>query len=326
MDNLYGGFLYACLTVAIPPTVPNTISELVDSNLWGITTSYSYNSKYYSYHSLLKEVAIPDIISSWTHEHEYSKLLAKLNKRIVLFKTVYIDDRVAISKNISKFLPLSNRNNESISTKDSFAIIDPESGLIPILECIKILEKRYIVTSNDETHLEYIELTMGQNNFLSLYIKKGFQQLAESGISEYWKKIRQLRVNFRTTYLLGKEYGVKYLAKFMSNARDPIIFSEAETVSLRVMKYVIIFCNTVAISLGGLFLILELWRSGDLLVIVKNLYIRILFILNRCKKVVKNCFIQSCKCKSANVKVEQIRIGNDAEIVTLVSKMNGGRK
>jgi hypothetical protein len=305
MANLYQGSILSYLTVAIPSQVPNTLSELVDSNLWSLTVSFFRKkegnwSTDYSYHSSLQETAIPSIISSWSDEHRYSKILAKFNKKLFFFPTTYISNNAHIAKNISNFLPILNKFNDSISTETTFAIFDKKFDLNAILESINILQKRFVIRSKEETHLNNMLLVEGRNNFLSHYINNGFRQFSQSGIDSLWKKIVVSKKYLYIMSKIGEKYRLKYFAKVLANAKDPIVFSESDPVSLKAIKYVIILCVTLSSVLGGVAFVVELIKAGQLLVTPKKIYTTLCrglaFIMRQWKSILKFTFNTCKKC------------------------------
>jgi hypothetical protein len=292
MENVYQGSIFSCLTIAIPSRVPGTLQELADSSLFSVTTSYhleSRGSNQFLAYSTLKTAAIPTAISSWAAEHQFSKLLTKLNQSIVFIsiQTTFID-RVNFTRDISAFRPLSNEKNDSMLTESSFAIFDLEDDLGEILDCIKILGKRYVVKSRDDTRLESGILSIGRNNFLSTHFHQGLRHLVQSGIKGWWNEIIDFRTRLGIISKPGKEYRVKYFAKNIQKYRDPVTFHESQPVSLNVMKYIIVLCFVVTVVLGGIVLIVELHREAEISVILKKMYLHLLFGLNCCKKLVKN--------------------------------------
>lgn len=80
MNNLYGGEIFASLTVTPPPNVPRTIHELAESKLQIFTGSWH---AFPNARSNLHDSIIPQLNPAFKNNTKFLNLLSKLSKKIV---------------------------------------------------------------------------------------------------------------------------------------------------------------------------------------------------------------------------------------------------
>jgi hypothetical protein len=282
--NVYGGSIFSCLTADIPLSVPKTLGELLHSDL-SIVTTRSVTFDYTQFYSMLKEFIIPASIFWLGSESPHSKLLLKLQEKSVFIPGHHFMDYIKLIKNINASQPLSYLNN-SVPTQNTFALVDDVTHFNFILEPVKILGQRYIVDNRDDSSITAIKCVLSVKNFLSSTIHQDITQLAEAGISTKWESLKE------TNYLLNimrnttndKTTIPEYLAKLLFKPRDPIVFSENQPVSMKVMKFIMILCTILLVGAGGLALLLEITISGQMWIFLKKLNFSIILLFYKCRR------------------------------------------
>jgi hypothetical protein len=276
MGNLYSGSIFSSLTADISPIVPKTLVELLHSELSIVTTRIA-TSNYTHFLSLLKESVIPSTIFGLSQNSSFSKLLLKLEEKSVFIRSYYVMDSVKIIKNINASEPLSYLNN-SVSTQNTFALIDLETNLNRILVPVKILAQRHIVENRDDLAITSITCGFSGKNFLSRKIFRGILELTEAGISTKWRSLTTTETILRYMFKIDNITYPSSFAKLMFKPRDPIVFSENQPISMKIMQYFLAVCLLLPLAAGGLVLLLEFTISGQMLIFLKKLYFSIILL------------------------------------------------
>ncbi len=73
-------------------------------------------------------------------------------------------------------------------------------------------------------------------------------------------------------------------AKLMFKPRDPIVFSEDQPISMKIMNYIIVLCTILLVGAGGLAFLLELIISGLMWIFLKKLYFSIILLFYKCRR------------------------------------------
>ncbi|OXA44758.1 hypothetical protein Fcan01_20729 [Folsomia candida] len=287
MTNLYQGSIFSFLTVSVPPIVPETLRALAESGYLIVTTShYSYTLNYstLSYHSLLKDGIIPEIMSKLGNNSNLRHVISQLDSNLVFIHPL----KFGLSNwadAISSSTPISGEGKKTvrIPRKESFAILDVKTRLVIFSEYLKVTGKRYVVENREETPFHSIVFATCMKNFLYPLIHKSFNYLIDSGIQARWDDVFDMHNRLMVMRQLGNATYKKIFAKFMANKGTEMhTFPEARPVSLKVIKYVYTICGVLGISSLVAFLFEEkIWISNffaSICKVVRNLKDKIISI------------------------------------------------
>jgi hypothetical protein len=123
-----------------------------------------------------------------------------------------------------------------------------------------------------------------RKNFLSATIYRGIHQLTQAGISAKWESLWETNDLLR---LMSKKDNKTYsssFAKLLFKPRDPIVFSENQPISMKIMNYIMVLCIILVVGAGGLALILEFVISGLMWIFLKKLYLSMIFLFYKCRR------------------------------------------
>jgi hypothetical protein len=210
-------------------------------------------------------------------------LLLKLQEKSVFIQTSSVENYLEIIKNINASQPLSYLNN-SVSTQNTFALMDRENNLNFIVVPVKILGKRYIVRNRDALSITSIACVFSRKNFLSPRIHVGFHQLAQAGISTKWESLNDMKVLESYMRKIDNKTYPSSFAKLMFKPRDPIVFSEDQPITMKIMNYILVLCTIFLVGAGGLAFLLELIISGLMWIFLKKLYFSIILLFYKCRR------------------------------------------
>jgi hypothetical protein len=88
-------------------------------------------------------------------------------------------------------------------------------------------------------------------------------------------------------------------AKLMFKPRDPIVFSENQPISMKIMKYFLAVCLLLPLAAGVLALLLEFTLSGLMWTFLKKLYLSIILLFYKCRrnlcKLIQRTYFILCK-------------------------------
>jgi hypothetical protein len=243
---------------------------------------------------MLKEFVIPISISELGSKSPHAKLLLKLQEKSVFIRGFNYDGHNYIIKNINASQPLSYLNN-SIPTQKTFALIDEELRLNNILVPVKIFGQRYIVENRDDLSITTISYVNSHENFVSPRIDRGFYQLTEAGISTKWESLSAMNeLLFLMSSIDNQTYPSSF-AKLMFKPRDPIVFSENQPISMKIMNYIMIFCTILLVGAGGLAFFLEFVVSGLMWIFLVKLYFSIILLFYKCRRNLSKLYLVLCK-------------------------------
>ncbi|OXA45376.1 hypothetical protein Fcan01_20177 [Folsomia candida] len=166
MDNLYTGSIFSYLSAIQPPVVPNTIAELVDSNIPIITMSGLRSNT-----SILKTFIIPAQVESLKTENKSFELFLKLNAKLV-----FVDAYSSFVQFIQNILNLDvlTHFKASVDTSKTYALMDTTNQFKVFTDLLMANGSRLIINSKDDSPFVSVLL---QKTFCAIRVNKcGFQR------------------------------------------------------------------------------------------------------------------------------------------------------
>ncbi|OXA64265.1 hypothetical protein Fcan01_00209 [Folsomia candida] len=244
MGNLYQGSIFSYLTVKIPPIVPETVEELLESGITILTSSYSAFSLERSI-SLLRDVIIPVLTSHLGGNERWAKLLDRLAGKIEFMN--YDIKYAPIPDAYSNFTAFLTRNKSK--ELNTFALMDRKNGLLITTKVLKIMGKQLIVENREETFFNSVGISYIAINYVSGFVIGGYNCLVQSGISSRWEKLQKLRETLYQVRKLGNVTYNRFFLKEMGGGRNPVEFHENQSVSLAAIGYFVMICG-VLVGIG----------------------------------------------------------------------------
>lgn len=189
MANLYKGSIFSFLTVPVLPNVPETIEQLLSSNIPILTTtssgsylvSLNRSTPTIKDDSTLRSIIIPQLKAVMAANSSYSKSIASLDQRLT-YVNHFENSIKEIVLNISSSKPIQNK----FKTSTTFALMNDANDLKHFTEPIKFLGKRFVIDSSDDTGFQTITVMYGTRNFIFPRFYLVYRRLVESGLVEIW--------------------------------------------------------------------------------------------------------------------------------------------
>ncbi|OXA39044.1 Glutamate receptor ionotropic, NMDA 2D [Folsomia candida] len=190
MENLYTGEIFSYLSAIKPPHVPETLSQLVDSDIPIITTS-SYLG-YGSSGSILTSNTIPQYIKFYQDRNKSVELLVKLKRRLTFVHAVgsipnvveFLSSTLA-SKSLAHF-------NTSIDPRQTYAIMDDHHIFEPTSTLLRINGSRSVLNGKDATPFVSLWCDLRFRNWLSPLLDRKLGQLEVSGMAGRWDELQRV--------------------------------------------------------------------------------------------------------------------------------------
>lgn len=240
MDNLYTGSIFSYLSAIKPPIVPETLTELVESNIPIVSTSSLTSQE-----SILKKVIIPNYVDNLKIANKSIELLQKLVSKIV-FVNAY-SAYVKFFKNILT-LDLLTYFNTSIDTSRTYAIIDADAEFSIFTDLLKANGRRLVINGQGDMPFVYVSTSFGLRNCFHQLFSRKLSQLAASGIEARWPKVRQIG---NSVHVLRGVWGDDYkthLSKYMSGSkRSNKSLSKEGPITLKTVETIFVLCSILQI-------------------------------------------------------------------------------
>ncbi|OXA54433.1 hypothetical protein Fcan01_10518 [Folsomia candida] len=249
MFNLYQGSIFSYLSVTVPPRVPRTMGELLDSEFKVVTRSslelWNAENKTVTDWSLLLQEVLTFKEVLWRNEsiEKYDRL----EKRIKFCRVNEID-----SLTLARSLSFSVQEYAGFR-QEPIVLMDVDFAISDLAVLLEALGGRYVIKGRDTTPFDQIAMSVGQRNFLAPYISETIDNLEEFGISGRWEEQRLLQHKLKAMVKLGGANYSGLLRKEMADGSEPFVFHEAAPVSLKVMKFVFFLCSGFVLLAGGVF-------------------------------------------------------------------------
>lgn len=255
LNNLYGGEVFASLTVTSLPNVPRSLEQLAVSNL-PIFTTTSFSRRGVQNSSLTWRI-IPELAAGYAGNSKLLRFLEKIKSKLIFVnwrRDLIIDNRDLYP------IPLLPHG---CSTNQTFAILDEPVNLYVVLGTGSLLGKRFVIPAQEPWSPFFtINTANGNKNYFSPQLYATLSQLLESGIKTRWEKVDDFVTLSNKARIVWEEKHSQFLTKYMV-APTKSAFIEFEPVSLTVVKY--IFVITFLILLLGLVLFaMEVFRRPEL--------------------------------------------------------------
>ncbi len=91
-------------------------------------------------------------------------------------------------------------------------------------------------------------------------------------------------------------------AKLMFKPRDPVVFSENQPISMKIMIYIMALCTIFPLVAGGLALLLEFTIAGLMWIFLKKMYWSMILLFYKCRrnlsKLIQRAYFILCKPSS----------------------------
>lgn len=250
MFNLYQGSILSHLAVPMPPRVPQSMDELLISNLPVLTRSTLFSRS-------------TTTSSSWIVEsHLIREVTASFSAKFgaLLDRVLFIDRDDITTLNISRVISNSedirtrHSNNSVLRTAHRFAVMDTKEVISVLGELIGIFGQKFITVGREETPFRTIIVDHLSPNFVSEFMSISFNSLIEAGISARWESLSELRHVASFMWEHGGETSAKFVRNKMANAKTSVVFYEAVPVSMKVVKFVFYLCAGIMGVSGIVFL------------------------------------------------------------------------
>lgn len=299
MDNLYTGSIFSYLSAIQPPVVPNTIAELVDSNIPIITMSGLRSNT-----SILKTFIIPAQVESLKTENKSFELFLKLNAKLV-----FVDAYSSFVQFIQNILNLDvlTHFKASVDTSKTYALMDTTNQFKVFTDLLMANGSRLIINSKDDSPFVSVLVNFGYGNCFHALFSKKLHQLSASGIESRWPKLEQIGA---AVHAMSRLYGFSYkrhFVQYVSTSADfnaPI--SEEESIKLKTVQSIFILCSILHVF-SFISLVIEC-RVG-LISFLKRIIIQVtystkylltayphLMCVQRAIKIIANLFCQILTC------------------------------
>ncbi len=119
---------------------------------------------------------------------KFHKLMTALDSNIVFFSQTDFEF-FELANNISKSVPLIYGNN-SLDTRQTFAVLDRESDLTLLTDLVTILGKKHVIHNRGQTFLQTPTLWTEQRNYLHPLFFNTMMQIEESGLYQKWSELQ----------------------------------------------------------------------------------------------------------------------------------------
>ncbi|OXA39641.1 hypothetical protein Fcan01_25428 [Folsomia candida] len=259
LGSLYKGDMVSVLTSRTTRQVPDTLKDLVTSNITILTTDHYDNLNgpppisRCSLHDLVIPQLMNAINSKYTLYHVLTRL--RLGSKCVKIFNVY-----EISKNISNYGLLRTNSEKEFIIPDQFAVIDPTNMLTSIQTTI-LLFPTYLPITNLEIPF-YTELKpwIVSANFFGPRFISGLASLVESGIHGWWSNNANevsLLIDIEAVKgvgNVGEEFAKVSFAKEMRTKHGIMTAVAISFDKLRIPFVICLFC----LGIGVVFLCKEL--------------------------------------------------------------------
>jgi hypothetical protein len=177
-------------------------------------------------------------------------------------------NKFEIGLNITQGIPLKSLNFSTTDIKFPVILLDPSSDIDLVVEGIQLFSKSVAVVRNYEM-LPFINRMpwAGPRNLLHPILAQGLGQLVQSGIYFKWEQLYQAKKQLKEATglkhgsLSRSEYRMIYV-KLMSQLKQEIVFSEANSVSLESTKYVFAIC-AIILFFGLVAFVIEIQTSSS---------------------------------------------------------------
>ncbi|OXA48010.1 hypothetical protein Fcan01_17453 [Folsomia candida] len=232
MGNLYTGSIFSFLSGVKLPIFPSNLEDLVASTIPLFTTSYhSYAHTSGGYSSNLKKLIIPQHKNLFGNRSSFFATLERLDEKLFFIRATTEYQYFKFLANIDNSRPLKYLN-KSISTRKTFAIMDVKGKLILTSRLLRWNGSRLIIPGGKDTPLSIITFGAAKKSFLLPIFLNKLRQLSSSGLEERWNKMENVYYPLRLQYLRNNSTFPVHFARAMAAEREPIMFSEADPISL----------------------------------------------------------------------------------------------
>lgn len=255
MENLYQGSIFSYLTVPEFPNVPKTMNELLESHIPVLTTTYmsewvfvNTSTQVVRQHATLQLFIIKKIRKAIPKSSQYQKSLDSLEKR--LFLANYGDNKVEdIVANISESVNLLDK----FETRSTFALLSVADELKLFTEPVKLLGKRFVIDSGDDTGFQTILMMTGDRNFIYPWFYLTYQRLMDSGLPVVWERLSLTASRLSRMRRHGEKMYKRYYAQLNTGLQFQPEFHECMPVSLVALRYA--FTISVALEFVGMIIL-----------------------------------------------------------------------
>ncbi|OXA47789.1 hypothetical protein Fcan01_16961 [Folsomia candida] len=214
MDNHYTGSIFSFLSAIKPPTVPETITDLVRSDIPLITVSSTNLPE-----SILKRLIIPLHVNSLSKSgaSKSFELYTALNRKLTFIDSSY---RVLeFTKNILS-LNLLTDFNSSVDTSRTYAIMDTEAEFHFYTTLLGANGNRLVINGKEETPFVSMTIRYGQSNCFHQLFARKMSHLSASGIESRWPKLERMGYVVKSERNLWNVRYQRYMAHDMSRPMD----------------------------------------------------------------------------------------------------------
>lgn len=259
MENVYQGSIFSFLTVPHFPEVPETIGELLESKIPVLTTTYftyyvlvrNRSSGTIKYASTMKNLLIPQWKMAMGGNLEYIKSINSLDERLTYVNPVEGTVK-GIVQNVSNSIPLG----KNFETRETLAIMNHEKDLKYFTDPIRVLGKRFVIDSRDDTGFQTINVMYGFRNYIYPGIYASYKKMLEAGLVDKWANLYLSWEQLFRMRIYGRKVYKKYFAQVNSNVQFQQDFHDCIPVSVKALRYIFALC-AVLLSVGWFILYLE---------------------------------------------------------------------
>jgi hypothetical protein len=263
VGNFYKGGMYSNLAFNTIPPVTSTLNELLsDNELYYIpihTTSsmvavVSLNPDgpdgqrlVQMVVSILKESAIPKVLLSLDKNSSYYGTI-QLLKNISIFLNI---TQYEFSANASLERPIkqNNNSNKTFVVPNLFSIVDMEPDVFNLENLLKVFDIYKSVRSTEINLFTTRRTWISKKNQFGVLLSRDIMLLEESGIYSNWRKnlldhslLEQIKEFNNETDKSSLPFAVYFQRIILAKHLTTTSFSDADSISLRVLKVPMVFC------------------------------------------------------------------------------------
>ncbi|OXA36672.1 hypothetical protein Fcan01_28560 [Folsomia candida] len=238
----YQGSMFSSLVAVIPPNLPSTLEQIVESKLQVITTSSVELREVNKFVSILNHIMIDDVSRRAIDSLKLQRALPKLKalSKFVLTKAPFLSGtKISAEHNVEFEDHSFNR------VRDIFAIIDLEHHLEEMLAGLVVKREPYVVRDS-EPPVFYLDMPIHiTRGFMNSVIPPTIGQLAQSGLYKLWDDldgIQKLITNIKN--ITSRVQYRRVVVEKLFGARREIVFDESKQVSIFALQA---DCNALGI-------------------------------------------------------------------------------
>jgi len=181
----YKAAFSSVLTALLPPTVPQSIRELMNTGImYGSTTKHYYLGNPYS---TLRDQVITDLWDNNAKDWSYNNFLHNFLQKCQFFNGSDMD----LVSNISQNNPIRLGNSLAFMPS-TFAVISIEKDVLSFTRLMMKFTNLKGILNKDLSPFITRYPWYGDRTFFSVFFNEGLGRLYESGIYNYWKSNNEI--------------------------------------------------------------------------------------------------------------------------------------